>query len=218
MKIDDLNQRAKQKFGEWTTEENRQQARNVIERHWESTKAAFWGMPLEAWLAPFVCIFGILLIYLSPWNELASKPTQEIVAPVIIGMTAIVSLFVHRWVGETFTLILACFAWALFIRELHIPLSNNGFYIAIFAIAWWVSNQRFELAQWFSYKWIRIFLGGAFWTYLITKVFDRHYVSFLPAYNSWNNHVEETLEACGHGMVFALVIATLRIGLTRKSN
>ena len=52
----------------------------------------------------------------------------------------------------------------------------------------------------------------AIWTYFLTKVLDRHYLSFLPDYYSWHNNVEETLETFGHLMVFAAVVATLQLG------
>lgn len=173
---------------------------------------AFLGIPYWVWPVPFLLSAGVWLILQTPIDWLTEKPVQEIVAPVVIGLTALLVLFVNRWVSEFFTLLLACFVWALFLRELHFFGTNNGFYLAVILLAWWASSRREAIRDFLKWRSIGALLSCSLWTYFVTKLFDRHYFSFLPGYDVWHDNVEESLETLGHLMVFALVVVTLRIG------
>ncbi|GBE43439.1 MAG TPA: hypothetical protein ENH05_03240 [Rhizobiales bacterium] len=185
---------------------------STVRHHLGSAKAALLGAPYWVWPLPFLLSAGIFLILQSPIGWFTEKPVQEIVAPVVIGLAAVLALFVHRWVREFFTLLLACFVWALFLRELHFYGTSNGAYAAIILLAWWASSRRDEIRDFLKWPSIRGLLAASLWTYFVTKLFDRHYFSFLPGYYSWNNNVEESLETLAHAMVLALVVVTLRIG------
>lgn len=185
---------------------------STVRHHLTSAKTALLGTPYWVWPLPLLLGAGILLMRQSPIGWFTEKPVQEIAAPVVIGLAAVLALFVHRWVRAFFTLLLACFAGVLFLRELHFSGTGTGAYAAIILLAWWASSRRDEIRDFLKWPSIRGLLGGSLWTYLITKMFDRHYFSFLPDYLSWHDNVEESLETLAHVMVLALVVMTLRLG------
>ncbi|MDA7948626.1 MAG: hypothetical protein MPJ78_14260 [Hyphomicrobiaceae bacterium] len=169
-------------------------------------------LPIWVWLAPIgVALIVIVLIH-TPLSRVFEKPVQEIIAPVVIGLAAGLSLVAHYRLRKLFTLMLACFALALFARELHFKGTNAGFYVAIVVLAVWATLKWKQIREFFGDRGIAGLLTCAFWTFFITKLLDRHYLSFLPGYTVWHNYVEETLETFGHVMVFALIIATLHLG------
>lgn len=174
------------------------------------------SIPVFVWLLPFVLSLIIWAITRTPMGWMTEKPVQEIVAPVVIGMTAALVLVVHRWVGAKFSLLLACFVWALFFRELHFWGTNNGFYIALVAIMIWGWLSRSQISEFLQCRVIRFFLSGAFLIYFLSKIVDRGYLAFLPEFSVWRHNLEETLETCGHLLVFALVVMTLRVATLRK--
>lgn len=174
------------------------------------------SISLLVWLLPFVLSLVIWAITKTPIGWMTEKPVQEIVAPVVIGMTAALVLAVHRWVGTRFSLLLACFVWSLFFRELHFWGTNNGFYIALVAIIIWGWLSRSQISEFLQCRVIRFLLSGAFMIYLLSKIVDRGYLAFLPDFVVWRHNLEETLETCGHLMVFALVVMTLRVATLRK--
>ena len=180
--------------------------------HLNSARAALTGLPLWVWPVPVVLALAVLGVTFSPLGWVTAKPVQEIAAPVVIGMTAVLSFFVHRWTRETFTLLLTVFCWTLFARELHFTGTNNGAYIAIVVLAWLASTKRAEIVHYLRQRPVSGLLGSAVLTYFVTKLFDRGYFSFLLEYRLWHSNVEETMETCGHLMVFALVVVTLHAG------
>ena len=143
---------------------------------------------------------------------ITSKPVQEIAAPVVIGLAAGLSIAVHYRLRQLFSLMLACFAVALFLRELHFTGTTFGLYSTVFVLAVWGNAKWERIRDFAANREIASLLACAVWTYLIAKMFDRHYLSFLPNYYGWHDNVEETLESFGHLMVFALVVATLQLG------
>jgi len=189
--------------------------KETLNHHLSSARAVFKGLPYWVWPLPLILAQIILILLHTPLGWITEKPVQEIVAPVVIGIAAIMSFFVHRWVNETFTLLLAFFTWTLFVRELHFYGTNNGAYIAIALLAWLASSKRDAFNEYLRWLSVRALLGGSMLTYIVTKVLDRGYLSFLPEYSNWNSNVEESLETCGHLMVLALVVVTLRIGSAR---
>lgn len=184
----------------------------MVRHHAESAKDAFIGIPLWVWPVPALLCVVILLILQTPFGWITAKPTQEIAAPVVSSLMAGLALCVHYWMRTTFTLILACFAVAIFFRELHFPGTNTGFYIAVVILAAWASAKREDIRDFLGERWIAGLLACAVWTYFVSKLFDRHYLSFLPNYVAWENNAEESLETLGHVMVFAAVVVTLRLG------
>lgn len=174
------------------------------------------SIPPLIWLLPFALSLAIWAISKTPIGWMTEKPIQEIVAPVVIGMTAALVLMVHRWVGTKFSLLLACFVWALFLRELHFWGTNNGFYIALVVIVIWGWLSRNQIGEFLEQPAIKFLLSGAFLIYLFSKIVDRGYLAFLPDFAIWRHNLEETLETCGHLLVFALVIMTLRIATSQK--
>ena len=184
---------------------------STFRHHLDSAKAALFGTPYWVWPVPVLLCAGIVLLLQTPIGWITEKPVQEIIAPVVIGLTAMLVLFVHYWVRAFFTLLLACFVWALFLRELHFNGTGYGLYISLIVLAWLASSRRDEIRDFLERPSIGALLSCSIWTYFITKLFDRHYLSFLPDYAVWHNNVEESLETLAHVMVFALVVVTLRI-------
>jgi hypothetical protein len=169
------------------------------------------AIPVVMWGLPFVLSAVIWAITKTPVGWITEKPVQEIAAPVVIGLSAGLVLMVHKWAQARFTLILACFVWSLFLRELHFWGTNNGFYIALVAIIIWTWASRSQLIDFLQFSSIRHFLSGAFLIYLLSKIVDRGYLAFLPEFSAWRHNLEETLETSGHVMVFCLVVMSYRI-------
>lgn len=190
----------------------------AVRHHFESAKITLLNTPYWVWPAPFLMSVVILLIRETPIGWITEKPVMEIIAPTIIGLTAILTLFVHYWTRELFTLMLAFLVWALFLRELHFYGTSKGLYITVTALAIIASLKRENLRAFLSRRAIGTLLPLAMWTYFISKMFDRHMFRFLPDYGLWHNNVEETLEVIGHALTFALVIMTLRYASLRIGN
>ncbi len=188
----------------------------TILHHLESAKMTLLGIPFWVWPMPFLLCVVILLIRQSPIGWITEKPVQEIIAPTVICLTAVLVLFVHRWTRELFTLMLAVLVWALFMRELHFYGTGRGLYATVIVLAFLASAKRDILGEFLGQRSIGALLGLSIWTYIVSKMFDRHYFSFLPAYHDWNNNVEETLETCGHLFVLSLVVMTLRYASLRS--
>ena len=143
---------------------------------------------------------------------ITGKPVQEIAAPVVIGLAAGLSIAVHYRLRQLFSLMLACFSVALFFRELHFPGTTFGIYSSVLVLGVWATVKWERIRDFAANREIAGLLACAIWTYFLTKLLDRHYLSFLPGYYGWHNNVEETLETFGHLMVFAAVVATLQLG------
>ena len=169
----------------------------TILHHLESAKMTLLGIPFWVWPMPFLLCIVILLIRQPPIGWMTEKPVQEIIAPTVICLTAVLVLFVHRWTRELFTLMLAVLVWALFMRELHFYGTGRGLYATVIVLAFLASAKRDKLGDFLGQRSIGALLGLSLWTYIVSKMFDRHYFSFLPAYHDWNNNVEETLDTCG---------------------
>jgi len=181
-------------------------------QHYASGWAALRATPPFAFLMPLLSIALIAIVQQLPFAWFTEKPVQEIAAPVVLAIAAGTVLVGYRWFRETLPLMLAVLVWALFLRELHFEFMNGGILFALAGLAWWLSTVRLEIADWLAHFWIRFWLASAFLSYFISDMLDRHVFSFLPNYRSWNNNVEESLETCGHVMIFALVLATIRAG------
>jgi hypothetical protein len=190
----------------------------TIRHHLESVKATLLGIPFWVWPFPFLLCVVILLIRQSPIGRMTEKPVQEIIAPTVIALAAILVLFVHRWTRELFTLMLVFLVWALFMRELHFIGTSRLLYATITILAWLASSKRYEISEFLGQRSIRTYLSLSIWTYAVSKMFDRHFFRFLPNYEQWDNNVEETLETSGHVLMFALVIVTLRYASMRGKN
>lgn len=169
------------------------------------------SIPVLMWLMPIILSIVIWAATKTPLGWITEKPVQEIAAPVVIGLSAALVLAVHRWVGAKFSLLLACFVWSLFLRELHFWGTNNGFYIALVVLVIWGWLSRSQMGDFLEHTSIRYYLSGAFLIYLLSKIVDRGYLAFLPDFATWRHNLEETLETCGHILVFCLVVMTLRI-------
>lgn len=181
-----------------------------LRHHAASARMALAGIPYWVWPLPALLWIAVLLIMQTPFRWITEKDVLELISPMVLALAAGTALFVHRWARESFTLMLACFCWALFFRELHFTGTSRGIYAALIVLAWWASSRRDEILPFLARRPVAALLSGAAWTYFITKQLDRHNFGFLPNYRDWNNNVEESLETLAHLMVFALVVATLR--------
>ena len=190
-------------------------AKHFVSVHWASLWAGLWATPWPVWFIPVVGVLVILAIGATDYRWLVEKDNQEFVAPTTVGLAALMAVFTHRWVRETFTLILMLTVLSFFLRELHFNFTNGGIYFALFALAIWFSTVRLEMQDWLGHWWLRVWLGGAFLTYFVADMFDAHLWQFLPNYWSWNDIAEESLETLGHMQLFALVLISLKIGLTK---
>ncbi len=149
------------------------------------------SVPVAMWFMPLILSFAIWAFARTPLGWMTEKPVQEIAAPVVIGITAALMIAVHQWVGAKFSLLLACFVWSLFLRELHFWGTNNGFYIAFVVLVIWGWLSRHQMEEFLNQTSIRYFLSGALLIYLFSKIVDRGYLSFLPDFKMWRHNLEE---------------------------
>lgn len=184
--------------------------------HSETARLLFRGLPYWALLVPFLLGAAVLLIMQTPFAWVTEKDLQEIAAPVVILVAALVSLYVHYCLRVLFTLFLAVLACALFYRELHIIGSSRTLYATIVILAVLCSVKREALREYFSERVISALLFAAMWTYLVTKLLDRNFFTFLPNYYAWSHNVEESLETVAHLMILALGVVTLRLGTLKN--
>ncbi|MBL4647209.1 MAG: hypothetical protein COA52_13240 [Hyphomicrobiales bacterium] len=171
------------------------------------------------WIFALIAVLFVAIVGLSytPIGWVTSKPVQEIIAPIIIGIAAACSLFVHWKLREKFSLILLVFVVSLFSRELHFYGTNNGFYIAFIFIVLWSWWERRELAQWYGFRCIRTLVPLCISIYLVTKILDRGYFSFLPEFSLWRHNAEETMETIGHLAILLLLFYTYKAGIRISS-
>jgi len=176
----------------------------------EAGTSAFFGTPRFVWLIPVVLVLAILVLFISPIGWVTEKPVQEIIAPTVIALAACVVGYFHYKQRSTLSLMLTCFVWALFLRELHLPLTNSGFYFAIVILAGWAVVERELLRGWLQNKNIAILLPAAFWTYIVTKIFDRQLDSVCIGYCRSRRRAHKKQEPpclaasllAGHGLLF----------------
>ncbi len=167
----------------------------------------YWILAVIALL--FIAVIGLAY---TPFGWVTSKPVQEVVAPIIIGIAAAYSLFVHWRLREKFTLVLLVFVVSLFSRELHFYGTNNGFYIAFVIVVLWSWWDRRELARWYSFRCVRALVPLCISIYLLTKILDRGYLGFLPEFQFWRHNAEETMESLGHAVTLLLLFYTYKVG------
>ncbi|MGD9867273.1 MAG: hypothetical protein AB7U38_04645 [Hyphomicrobiales bacterium] len=191
----------------------RARALGTPRHHFESAMAALLGTPWWAWFVPFLIGGCVLLLMQTPLGWITDKRIEEVLGPIIMGITAAIAIHGY-WRSRGFlTLILAIFCCALFFREWHFWSSSTGFVLAFAFLLWWASMGRDELKPWLAQPRVRGLLTSAMWTYFISQVLDRNILLSLPDYLSWHNNVEETLENSGHLMVLALVLTVQRAGV-----
>lgn len=178
-----------------------------------SIRPSLASVPLWAWATPFVLLGLIVAVSYSDYGWLTSKPTQEIAAPVVIGLTAALAVATRYWVRQPITWPLLALALSLFARELHFVGTNTGFYVAFVVIVIWPFAWRDRLMPFLKNDTIRGLLSAMLLCYLMSKVIDRSYLAFLPDFSTWHHHAEETLETLSHGLMFWLTVNVLRIGV-----
>lgn len=139
------------------------------------------------------------------------KETAEIISPIILGVAVAMAAWLaltRRHVYDKWQLV---FAISLFLRELHFPGTNTGFYIALVVLLVWASHARDRLEPFFSDKRIVVPLMAMLWTYFITKLLDRGYLDGgLPA-GTTRDLFEENLEILGHLTFVILVVLSFRV-------
>lgn len=199
---------------------------DFVRHHFESGMGALRGTPWWVWPLPLVFAGLVLLLLQTPLDVITSKPVQELAGPVVMGVTAAFALFVHRKMQVFFTLLLALFTSALFLREWHFWGTTEAILVVLAALAWWASSRREDILPFLRQSSVGALLSAALWIYVVTQFMDQHYLlSFnlftVENYVKWNDNVEETLETVGHLFVLAAVVLTYRDATERppaKSN
>lgn len=145
---------------------------------------------------------------ISPYLE---KDSAEFASVVVLGVTLIFAGYVALARRDAYHTWLALFAFALFMRELHLPGTNTGFYIAIVLLLWWASHARPRLEPFISDRAVVTLLMTILWTYVVTKLLDRHYLDAVLPAGITNDLFEENLELLGH-LLFLLLVALSAMG------
>ena len=186
-----------------------------VRRHRASIEAAFAAMRWEALAIPLLLAVIIGLVAATSLGWLVSKASQEMIAPTVMVLASGTAWFVHAQARRLSTLLMGVFATAICVRELHLPGLDGAVYLTLLAVIGTVSLRRAELGVELADPWLRLFLIGAFATYVLAFAVDEHWLSFLPGYGFWHDPVEETLETCAHLQVFAATLSLARICLNR---
>lgn len=186
-----------------------------VRHHFDSVAGAVRGAPLWVWPLPFIVAGAVLLLLQTPLAAMTSKPFHEAVGPSLTGLTAAAALVVHRKMRVFFSLLLACFAAAIFIREWHFWGTTQAVLVALAALAWWASSRREEILPYLRVPPVGGLLMGALWLYVVAQFLDQHFLLSMNLFSvndyvRWNDNVEETLETTGHLMILAAVLFTWR--------
>ena len=198
------------------SKDNQKLLKDLTFFHIDTAKKVVTGLPLITWFIPFLIAVAILILWATPIGWVAPKPVQEIVAVTTIILAAILAVTLHRSVGEKFTLLVAAFICVVMLREIHIPSTSNPLYLCMAGILIWASIERRVIGHWFKDRLLSILLAGGFFTYLLSALFDQHLFFFLPGYDLWHDHVEETLETSGHFMMFLSLLQITAIHTRSK--
>ena len=166
-------------------------------------------------LAPVLTVGLVFLLQQSPWFSLVQKPFQEVLAPLTLALAAVlagVALARHRHTYLKWQFLLVA---ALFCREMHFWGTNNGIYIVLIVMFWYAAANREKLAPFADSRRIMTLLFGAMLAYAVAKTFDRGYWRMLfPSVEPIRDAFEETIETCGHWMILAMVVVSLRMSAT----
>jgi hypothetical protein len=156
---------------------------------------------------------AVFVIAQTPIGWLTGKRAQEFFGLYFMVATALIATYCYWRARGLLPKMLAALTGALFLREWHFWGTSEAFYVAFAGLSIWAYMRRDDLAEWLHSAASRGLLAGAFWTYAISQILDRHFLLSLPGYLSWHNNIEETLETSGHVMVLALVVLTYRAAL-----
>lgn len=193
---------------------------DFVRHHFESGMMALRNVPLWVWPLPFLFAGLILLIVQTPLAIVTTKPVQELIGPSTMIATTLLAVFVHRKVGVFFTLLLACFAGAIFMREWHVWGTEQAIFVALAALAWWASSRREEIIPYLRKSNVGGLLCTALLCYAASQFMDQDILLKLDLvaindYKQWNDNIEETLETIGHMFIFAAVVMTY-LSVARK--
>jgi len=184
---------------------------------------ALRNTPLWVWPLPLIFAGLILLLVQTPLGIITSKPVQELIGPSTMIATTLLAVFVHRKVGVFFTLLSACFAGAIFMREWHVWGTEQAIFVALAALAWWASSRREEIIPYLRQSNVGALLCTALLCYAASQFMDQDILLKLDLvtisdYKKWNDNLEETLETVGHLFVLAAVVMTyLSAGKSRSA-
>lgn len=184
-----------------------------VRHHFGSAMSALRNTPLWVWPLPLLFAGIVLLLLQTPLGIITSKNVQELAGPIVMGVTAALSILLHYKLRVFFTLLLACFTGALFMREWHFWGTTEAILVALAALAWWASSRREEIIPYLREYHVGGLLCAALWIYAISQIMDQHYLLTLHLvslneYLKWNDNIEETLETVGHMFVLVAVIVT----------
>ncbi len=162
--------------------------------------------------APAIAAFVIYLLNrnaaIAPF---LTKEAAEISSPIVLAVPLALSAWMAATRPPVYYKWLTLMALALFLRELHLPGTNTGFYIAFPLLLIWASHARERLEPFISSRKIVTLLMTIIWIYLVSKTFDRHaWNSVLPA-GTTSDLFEENLELIGHLLFLVLVIVSMAV-------
>ena len=183
---------------------------HALRYHFETVKSLLHHAWLGILLLPLVTLLFVLATYQrAGW--LTAKMSQEILAPSILVVACLLALVVWLWHQHLFVSWLVFLTAALFSRELHFVGTNNGIYLALLVLFWFLSKRRSQMHLFLTDRGVVTLLLGAMSCYFWAKTFDRSYWNFLPAWAAWGDHGEESLESAGHLCILLLVLTAWRL-------
>lgn len=148
----------------------------------------------------------VIFVYLCFLTHcpLISKITNEIIAPILLGLTVIVYLYrVYRY-GNKLEIILLVLSIILLCREFHFAGTASGTYIGLVMIVIWCLIWRRSLAEIFIKSPAKSYLLVTLLTYLISQLCARRaldgIIPLCATNDIFKTGLEEVMENAAHFM------------------
>lgn len=185
-------------------------ARELL-KHLDTAERLWQIVPLSVVLVPVAAVALILALDATAVAPYLVKEVAEEIAPCFALVALLLAGFVAVQHPEAYLRWQALFALCVFLRELHFRGTNAGFYIAAGLLVWWASRYRERLEPFVSSKAVVTAFAATLWTYLTSKMFDRHMWDWALPSSDKRNVIEENLETVGHVLLILTIVLSWQL-------
>jgi hypothetical protein len=152
-------------------------------------------------------VMGLLyLVQAEQWRG-AEKRINEWYAVCVLGLVVVVLIGRSAWQRSLLYLLLAGFALAAWLREIHYPWTDQGVYVlllVLIGLAWWWRERLKPLAQAGSFlPWLK----GTMAAYVLSVLIARRvFRNLLPNEELMHVPMEEVMENVAHSMLLVTAL------------